>query len=228
MPNPSVLQTVAVPSDAVPARAHRSSFAARVPLTLLGLLLLTPALLAPAQGPPSAADHALPAALETALEAAAPAAIDLRHRIHANPELSNRETETAALVAAHLRDLGLEVQTGVAHTGVVGVLRGGRPGPVVAVRADMDALPVVEDTDLPYASTQRTEFLGQVKDKGHPGFQIGVAVDEGAQHLVGGGDIGVERLRHFHRGEVASGHAVADRLDAQFSQVGHSITLGTP
>src|SRR6185503_5200798 len=64
-----------------------------------------------------------------------------RRDIHQHPELSNRETRTADLVANHLRSLGLEVRTGVAHTGVVGVLRGGKPGPVVALRADMDALP---------------------------------------------------------------------------------------
>src|SRR5713101_4967662 len=68
------------------------------------------------------------------------------HRdIHEHPELSNRETRTAELVAQHLRSLGLEVRTGVAHTGVIGVLRGGKPGPVVALRADMDALPVTEE-----------------------------------------------------------------------------------
>ena len=65
--------------------------------------------------------------------------ISWRRDIHANPELGNREFRTAKLVADHLRSLGLEVKTGVAHTGVVGVLRGGKPGPVVALRADMDA-----------------------------------------------------------------------------------------
>jgi len=103
----------------------------------------------------------LRARLDAALENEAPAAVALRHRIHTHPELSNRETETAALVAEELRRLGLEVETGVAHTGVVGVLRGGRPGPVVAVRADMDALPVTEQSGQPFASTVRTTFLGQ-------------------------------------------------------------------
>ena len=84
-----------------------------------------------------------------------------RRDIHEHPELSNRETRTAELVAAHLRSLGLEVRTGVAKTGVVGVLRGGRPGPVVALRADMDALPVTEEVDLPFASKVRTTFNGQ-------------------------------------------------------------------
>src|SRR5262245_19128456 len=84
-----------------------------------------------------------------------------RRDIHEHPELSNRETRTANLVATHLRSLGLEVRTGVAHTGVVGVLRGGKPGPVVALRADMDALPVTEEVDVPFASKVRTTYNGQ-------------------------------------------------------------------
>jgi amidohydrolase len=83
-----------------------------------------------------------------------------RRDIHAHPELSNREVRTAALVAEHLRGLQLEVKTGVAHTGVVGVLRGGRPGPVVALRADMDALPVEEQVDVPFASRVRAQYEG--------------------------------------------------------------------
>ena len=86
----------------------------------------------------------------------APRVIGWRHDIHRNPELSFQETRTAALVAAHLRAIGLEVQTGVGGNGVVGVLRGGRPGPVVALRADMDALPVTELVDLPFKSVVRT------------------------------------------------------------------------
>jgi amidohydrolase len=85
-----------------------------------------------------------------------------RRDIHAHPELSNRETRTAALVARHLKALGFdEVRTGVAHTGVVGVLKGGKPGPVVALRADMDALPVTEQTGLSFASTARATYKGQ-------------------------------------------------------------------
>jgi amidohydrolase len=84
-----------------------------------------------------------------------------RRDIHQHPELSNRETRTADLVAQHLRSLGIEVRTGVAHTGVVGVLRGGKPGPVVALRADMDALPVTEEVDVPFASRVRTTYNGQ-------------------------------------------------------------------
>ncbi len=87
--------------------------------------------------------------------------IEWRRDIHQNPELGNREFRTAAKVADHLRSLGLEVQTEVGHTGVVGLLRGGQPGPVVALRADMDALPVTEQVDLPFASTVRTTYNDQ-------------------------------------------------------------------
>ena len=87
--------------------------------------------------------------------------IDWRHDIHQNPELSNREFKTAEKIAKHLKSLGLEVQTGVAHTGVVGVLKGKKKGKVVALRADIDALPVTERNDLPFKSTVTSEFLGE-------------------------------------------------------------------
>lgn len=84
-----------------------------------------------------------------------------RRHFHENPELSNRETETADYIADFLRSLGMEVQTGIAHTGVVGILEGGNPGPVVGLRADIDALPVKERTDVPFKSTKTTTYLGQ-------------------------------------------------------------------
>ena len=87
--------------------------------------------------------------------------IQWRHEIHQNPELSNREYETAKMIAKHLKDLGLKVKTGVAHTGVVAVLKGDHPGQTVALRADIDALPVTERNDLPFKSEKTTEFLGQ-------------------------------------------------------------------
>lgn len=86
--------------------------------------------------------------------------IEWRRYFHENPELSNREFNTAKKVADHLRSLGLEVETEVAHTGVVALLKGGKPGPVVALRADMDALPVVERTDVPFKSTVMGEYQG--------------------------------------------------------------------
>jgi amidohydrolase len=87
--------------------------------------------------------------------------ISWRRDLHQHPELSNREVRTAGVVAGHLQALGLKVQTGVAHTGVVGLLDSGRPGPVIALRADMDALPVTEAVDLPFASRARASFNGQ-------------------------------------------------------------------
>ena len=90
-----------------------------------------------------------------------PTIVELRHQVHQNPELSNREEKTARLVADFCRKLGLEVRTGVAHHGVVALLRGGKAGPTVAVRADMDALPVTEETPFPFKSTVRTRYLGQ-------------------------------------------------------------------
>ncbi|HEU5293126.1 MAG TPA: amidohydrolase [Cyclobacteriaceae bacterium] len=89
-----------------------------------------------------------------------PKLVEWRRHFHQNPELSNREVKTAAKVAEHLKSLGIEVQTGVAKTGVVGILKGGKPGPVIALRADMDALPVTERNSLPFASKERTTFNG--------------------------------------------------------------------
>jgi amidohydrolase len=90
-----------------------------------------------------------------------PDVIKWRHHFHEFPELSNREFKTAEYVADYLRNLGLEVQTGVARTGVVAILDSGKPGPVVALRADMDGLPVKEQNDLPYRSTQMGEYNGK-------------------------------------------------------------------
>ena len=90
-----------------------------------------------------------------------PKVIEWRHDIHEHPELGNREFRTSGIVAEHLKALGFEVQTGVAHTGVVAVLTGGRPGPVVALRSDMDALPVTEEVDLPFASKVKTIWAGK-------------------------------------------------------------------
>lgn len=102
--------------------------------------------------------------LQTAIDKQAAGAekkmIEWRRHFHQFPELSNRETKTAAKVAEHLKSLGIEVQTGVAHTGVVGLLKGSKPGPVIALRADMDALPVTERNSLPFASKERTTFNG--------------------------------------------------------------------
>ena len=119
-------------------------------------LLFTGASLASAQQP-----SPLDAEAERRIAAVNAKLVAWRRDIHQHPELGNREFRTARIVAAHLRSLGLEVDTAVAHTGVVGVLRGGRPGPVVLLRADMDALPVTELVNVPFASKVRTTYNGQ-------------------------------------------------------------------
>ena len=90
-----------------------------------------------------------------------PQVIQWRRHIHQHPELSNREFNTSKLVAEQLRSLGFEVRTGIAKTGVVGILKGGQPGPVVALRADMDALPVSERVEVPFKSVEKAEYNGQ-------------------------------------------------------------------
>ena len=113
--------------------------------------------------------------------------IDWRHDIHQNPELGNREFRTAQLIANHLKSLGIEVQTEVGITGVVGILKGDKPGPVVALRADMDALPVEEKNDLPFASKVKTTYNGKetyvMHACGHDGH---VAILMGVAELLSG------------------------------------------
>ncbi len=109
----------------------------------------------------AAAGQEIEALVERATQEVLPKVIQWRRHLHQYPELSNREYETARYVVEHLRGLGLEVRTGIAHTGVVGILRGAKPGRVVALRADMDALPVTERLPLPYASKVVAEYNGQ-------------------------------------------------------------------
>ena len=104
---------------------------------------------------------ALKTKINSKSEAVEAKVIEWRRDFHENPELGNREFKTAEKIAQHLRSLGMEVQTGVAKTGVVGILKGGKPGPVVALRADIDALPVKERVDIPFASKQEGEYNGQ-------------------------------------------------------------------
>lgn len=108
-----------------------------------------------------------------------------RQDIHRNAELSNRETRTGTLVAEHLKKLGIEVKTGVAHTGVVGILKGGLPGPTIAVRADMDGLPVTEQTDFPFKSTVRSTYLGKDVGVSHAcGHDVHTAALLGAASML--------------------------------------------
>lgn len=125
---------------------------------------------APARGPITDAE------INMAVERDAPGMIELRHQVHQHPELSNREFETSKLVAARLRAIGLEVQTGIAHTGVVGVLKGAKPGPVIAVRSELDALPVTEENSLPFKSTVRSTYNDQEVGVAHAcGHDIHIA-----------------------------------------------------
>ena len=139
-----------LPSFKFSARCFSSaiSFSATLLVTAL-----TPAL--------AVADSPLKPQLAADISSLMPKVVAWRRDLHQHPELSNREFRTSKMVAAELNKLGLEVQTGIAHTGVVAVLKGGKPGPVVALRADMDALPVTEQVDLPFASKAKAEFNGQ-------------------------------------------------------------------
>ena len=122
-----------------------------------------------------------------AVDRHAPRMIEIRQDIHRHPELGNQERRTADLVAAELRRLGLEVRTGIAHTGVVGILRGGRPGPVVAIRADMDGLPVTEKTEVAYRSVDTVTYLGRTVGVSHScGHDIHVAAQLGVANILAG------------------------------------------
>ncbi|HSH19654.1 MAG TPA: amidohydrolase [Draconibacterium sp.] len=113
--------------------------------------------------------------------------INWRHDIHQHPELGNRETRTSAIIAKHLQSLGLEVKTGVAVTGVVGILQGDKPGPVIALRADMDALPVTENNDLPFASKVITTYNGKETGVMHAcGHDGHVAILMGVAEILSG------------------------------------------
>jgi amidohydrolase len=127
------------------------------------------------------------AEIRAAVDKIAPRMIEIRHDIHQHPELGNRETRTADLVATELRRLGMEVRTGVAHTGVVGVLKGAKPGPVIAIRADMDALPVTEVSDFPFKSIATASYLGREIGVSHAcGHDTHVAAQLGVANVLAG------------------------------------------
>jgi len=123
--------------------------------------------LAGAASSAQATDDQLLATIGSRVSAIESKMVGWRRDIHQHPELSNQEHRTAALVAAHLRSLGMEVKTGVGGTGVVGLLKGNQPGRVVALRADMDALPVKELVALPFVSTARGKHMGKEVDVMH-------------------------------------------------------------
>ena len=134
----------------------RSSSRIASPTAVLVMLLML-------SGPSAGQTPARPSAgsgLDALITAIEPELITWRRHLHQNPELSNREVETAKYIAERLRSFGLEPQTGIAKTGVVAILKGSRPGPVVALRADMDGLPVREETSVPFASKATGEYEG--------------------------------------------------------------------
>jgi amidohydrolase len=151
---------------------------------LAALFLLEVSLTTLTAAPPSDALRERIAAAAARVE---PAVIACRRDLHEHPELGNREVRTAKIVADKLRALGIDVQEKVAHTGVVGLLRGGKPGKVVALRADMDALPVTEQVDLPFASKVRTTYNGQDVGVMHAcGHDAHVAILLGVAEVLAG------------------------------------------
>ncbi|HWN69973.1 MAG TPA: amidohydrolase [Haliangium sp.] len=153
---------------------------------LLGALLALAIAPSPALAQ-AAPDTTLQREIDRRVEAVTAKVVAWRRDVHQHPELSNREVRTAKVVAEHLRALGLEVRTGVARTGVVGVLRGGRPGPVVALRADMDALPVTEEVSVPFASKVTAEYNGQKVGVMHAcGHDAHTAMLMGAAEVLAG------------------------------------------
>jgi len=130
---------------------------------------------------------ALKPKIGTAADAIESKVIAWRRDMHQNPELGNREFKTAEKIAAHLRSLGIEVQEKVAYTGVVGILKGGKPGPVVGLRADIDGLPVTERVDIPFKSMVRTEYNGQPTGVMHAcGHDTHIAILMGVAEVLAG------------------------------------------
>jgi amidohydrolase len=148
-------------------------------------ILLSAFLLAAVVSPVFAVDMSLE--IDTATAKLMPKVIEWRRHLHQYPELSNREVKTAKYVEDHLRRLGLEVRTGIARTGVVGILKGSQPGPVIGLRADMDGLPVTERNSLPFASKETAEFNGQKVGVMHAcGHDTHVAMLMGTAELLAG------------------------------------------
>lgn len=166
-------------------RSPRISLSTAI-LTVCACTLGPPAMASP-QAVAQPASEALDVEIDRLALEAQGDLVTWRRDIHRHPELGNREFRTSSLVAEHLRGLGLETRTGIAHTGVIGVLRGGIPGPVVGLRADMDALPVEEDVDLSFASRVRTEYAGREVGVMHAcGHDAHTAILMGAAQVLAG------------------------------------------
>ncbi len=174
-----------------PARAGSAALFPSALLHRFTLLLVCSSLLAAT----AAADIA-PNELESAAKKVAPKVIEWRRDLHQHPELSNREVRTSEIVAKRLRALGIEVKTGIAVTGVAGLLRGALPGPTIGLRADMDALPVTEQVDLPFKSTVTAEYRGDKVGVMHAcGHDTHVAMMLGIAEVLAG-------MRDKLRGQV--------------------------
>jgi amidohydrolase len=155
--------------------------------TVAATVLLASSLASGAGAQPAPALDALHARLDKAAEAVMPKVVTWRRELHAHPELGNQEVRTSAFLAEQLRSLGYEVRTGVAKTGVVALLKGGRPGPVVALRADIDALPVTEETGLPFASKERGQYNGREVGVMHAcGHDFHMSILLGAAEVLAG------------------------------------------
>jgi len=166
------------------------------------------------------ASSSLAAQIDLAAQAVEPRVIAWRRDLHEHPELGNREFRTADIVLAHLRSLGLDdIRTGVAHTGVVGVLRGALSGPTVALRADMDALPVTEAVDLPFASKVRTTWNGEEVGVMHAcGHDCHTAILMGVAEILAG-------LRAELRGTVKFIFQPAEELPPEGEEGGAKLMI---
>jgi len=166
------------------------------------------------------ASSSLAAQIDLAAQAVEPRVIAWRRDLHEHPELGNREFRTADIVLAHLRRLGLDdIRTGVAHTGVVGVLMGALPGPTVALRADMDALPVTEAVDLPFASKVRTTWNGEEVGVMHAcGHDCHTAILMGVAEILAG-------LRAELRGTVKFIFQPAEELPPEGEEGGAKLMI---
>src|SRR4051812_16942926 len=158
--------------------------------------------------------------IDEAAQAIEQKVIAWRRDLHQHPELGNREFRTAGIVAEHLKRLGLdEVRTGVAHTGVVGLLKGALPGPVVALRADMDALPVAEEVDVPFASKVKAQWNGESVGVMHAcGHDAHVAILMGVAEVLSG-------LRSSLRGSVKFIFQPAEELPPEGEEGGAKMMV---
>jgi len=166
----------------------RQSTGRLIPLCALALFASGDALAAQKRAvAPASSPAAIYASIDGAAEKILPKVVAWRRDFHEHPELGNREVRTAKIVADELRSLGFEVKTDVAKTGVVGLLRGGKPGPVVALRSDMDGLPVAEEVDLPFKSKATAQWAGQQTGVMHAcGHDNHLAILLGTAHVLAG------------------------------------------